>query len=104
MLNKPEGYLSAVYDPDGRPTVLDLLPDRLQEMRIYPVGRLDNDTSGLLLLTNDGDFALHMTHPRYEREKRYEALVEGQPSGTSVAGLRRGVTITEDDGRRYKTA
>lgn len=104
LLHKPTGYLSTVSDPRGRPTVLDLLPAQLREQRIYPVGRLDNDTSGLLLLTNDGDFALHLTHPRYTLDKHYEALVEGQPSGGAIAGLRQGVFITEDNGRRYKTA
>ena len=104
LLHKPAGYLSTVSDPQGRPTVLDLLPAHLRTQRIYPVGRLDNDTSGLLLLTNDGDFALHLTHPRYALEKHYEALVEGQPSGGAIAGLRQGVFITEDNGRKYKTA
>lgn len=104
LLHKPAGYLSTVSDPLGRPTVLDLLPPDLRQQRIYPVGRLDSDTSGLLLLTNDGDFALHLTHPRYALDKRYEALIEGQPSGGAIAGLRQGVFITEDNGRRYKTA
>ena len=104
LLHKPAGYLSTVSDPQGRRTVLDLLPADLREQRVYPVGRLDNDTSGLLLLTNDGDFALHLTHPRYALEKHYEALVEGQPSGGAIAGLRQGVFITEDSGRKYKTA
>jgi len=104
LLHKPAGYLSTVSDPQGRPTVLDLLPESLREQRIYPVGRLDSDTSGLLLLTNDGDFALHLTHPRYALEKYYEALIEGQPSGGAIAGLRQGVFITEDNGRKYKTA
>jgi pseudouridine synthase len=104
LLHKPVGYLSTVSDPQGRPTVLDLLPANIRAQRVYPVGRLDNDTSGLLLLTNDGDFALHLTHPRYALEKHYEALVEGQPSGGAIAGLRRGVFITEDNGRKYKTA
>lgn len=104
MLHKPVGYLSTVSDPDGRPTVLDLLPSNLHDLRIYPVGRLDSDTSGLLLLTNDGDFALHLTHPRYALEKHYEALVQGQPSNTALNALRRGVMITEDNGRTHKTA
>lgn len=104
LLNKPEGYLSTVSDPQGRPTVLDLLPAELRRLRIYPVGRLDNDTSGLLLLTNDGDFALHLTHPRYALEKHYEAVVQGRPSGAALRALRQGVVITEDNGRRYKTA
>lgn len=104
MLHKPAGYLSTVSDPLGRPTVLDLLPPDLRRRRVYPVGRLDNDTSGLLLLTNDGDFALHLTHPRYALAKHYEALVEGRPGNTALHGLRQGVLITEDNGRRYKTA
>lgn len=104
LLHKPAGYLSTVSDPLGRATVLDLLPSDLREQRIYPVGRLDSDTSGLLLLTNDGDFALRLTHPRYALDKHYEALVEGQPSGGAIAGLRQGVSITEDNGRKYKTA
>ncbi len=104
LLHKPVGYLSTVSDPLGRKTVLDLLPAPLRQERIYPVGRLDSDTSGLLLLTNDGDFALHLTHPRYALEKHYEARIEGQPSGGAIAGLRQGVLITEDNGKKYKTA
>jgi pseudouridine synthase len=104
LLHKPEGYLSTVSDPQGRPTVLDLLPPALRQQRVYPVGRLDNDTSGLLLLTNDGDFALHMTHPRYALEKHYVALVEGRPDGAALRALRQGIVIVEDNGRRHKTA
>lgn len=104
LLNKPAGYLSTVSDPQGRPTVLDLLPKELRQLRVYPVGRLDNDTSGLLLLSNDGDFALHLTHPRYALEKHYEALVQGQPGNTALNALRQGVVITEDNGRKHKTA
>lgn len=104
LLHKPVGYLSTVSDPQGRPTVLDLLPAELRGLRVYPVGRLDNDTSGLLLLTNDGDFALHLTHPRYALEKHYEALVQGRPGHPLLHALRQGVVITEDNGRRYKTA
>lgn len=104
LLHKPEGYLSTVSDPQGRPTVLDLLPDRLRGQRLYPVGRLDSDTSGLLLLTNDGDFTLHLTHPRYALEKHYVALIEGRPTGAALKTLRQGVVIVEDSGRRYRTA
>lgn len=104
LLHKPEGYLCTVSDPQGRPTVLDLLPTELRRLRVYPVGRLDNDTSGLLLLTNDGDFALRLTHPRYALEKHYEALVQGQPASAALSALRHGVVITEDNGRRHKTA
>jgi 23S rRNA pseudouridine2605 synthase len=104
LLHKPEGYLSTMHDPQGRPTVLDLLPSELRKLRIYPVGRLDRDTSGLLLLTNDGDFALHLSHPRYEQEKHYEALVQGHPGSDALAKLRHGVAITEDDGHVYVTS
>ncbi|HEY7417074.1 MAG TPA: pseudouridine synthase, partial [Ktedonobacteraceae bacterium] len=104
LLHKPEGYLCTTRDPQGRPTVLDLLPPGLRKLHIYPVGRLDRDTSGLLLLTNDGDFALHLSHPRYEQEKHYEALVQGHPSPDALAALRQGVTIIEDDGHAYVTS
>ncbi len=77
LLNKPAGYVSTARDPQGRPTVLDLLPPELRRLRVYPVGRLDIDTSGLLLLTNDGEFALRLTHPRYAMEKQYHVLVQG---------------------------
>ncbi len=104
LLHKPAGYVSTVSDPQGRPTVLDLLPPELRRQRVYPVGRLDIDSSGLLLLTNDGDFALRLTHPRYSTEKHYSALVQGCPPERSLNALRKGVEITEDAGRTHKTA
>jgi pseudouridine synthase len=104
LLNKPIGYVCTVHDPQGRPTVLDLLPPDIRQLRVYPVGRLDIDTSGLLLLTNDGDFALHLSHPRYAKEKHYEALVQGCPSAEALAVLRTGVVITEDNGQPYRTS
>jgi 23S rRNA pseudouridine2605 synthase len=104
LLHKPAGYVSTAHDPQGRPTVLDLLPPELRQLRIYPVGRLDIDTSGLLLLTNDGDFALRLTHPRYSAEKHYQALVEGCPPGNVLTALRQGVTFSEDDGGRRTSA
>jgi 23S rRNA pseudouridine2605 synthase len=104
LLHKPAGYLSTVRDPQGRPTVLALLPPELRQLHIYPVGRLDLDTSGLLLLTNDGDFALRLSHPRYQTQKHYEALVSGLPTPDELARLRHGVIIVEDDGRKYKTS
>jgi pseudouridine synthase len=104
LLNKPVGYLSSASDPQGRPTVLDLLPQEIRQLRVYPVGRLDVDTCGLLLLTNDGDFALHMAHPRYSAEKHYEALAQGQPTPEELAALRQGITIQEDDGHTHRTA
>jgi pseudouridine synthase len=108
LLHKPVGYVCTMHDPQGRPTVLDLLPAELRRLRVYPVGRLDRDTSGLLLLTNDGAFALRMSHPRYAMEKHYQALVRGCPSAASLEALRKGVTITEGDRRslesKYTTA
>lgn len=104
LLNKPIGYICTVHDPQGRPTVLDLLPSGIRQLRVYPVGRLDSDTSGLLLLTNDGDFALRLSHPRYAKQKLYEVLVQGHPSSEAIAALRTGIVITEDDGRSYKTS
>lgn len=104
LLHKPVNYVSTVHDPQGRPTVLDLLPAELRHLRVYPVGRLDRDTSGLLLLTNDGDFALRMSHPRYSMEKHYHALVQGCPTATTLEALREGVTIVEGNGHSYTTA
>src|SRR6266566_7783406 len=104
LLHKPIGYVSTAHDPQGRPIVLDLLPAELRALRVYPVGRLDIDTSGLLLLTNDGDFALRLSHPRYSTEKHYHALVQGCPTGAQLKALREGVDITEDDGRTHRTA
>lgn len=104
LLHKPAGYVSTAHDPQGRPTVLDLLPAELRRLRVYPVGRLDIDTSGLLLLTNDGDFTVHMTHPRYSMEKHYSALVRGHPTEEALMALRNGVEIREDDGQLYKTS
>jgi len=104
LLHKPIGYVSTAHDPQERPTVLDLLPPEVRSLRVYPVGRLDSDTSGLLLLTNDGDFALRLSHPRYAAEKHYEALVEGCPSTATLGVLRKGVGITEDGGKSHKTA
>jgi 23S rRNA pseudouridine2605 synthase len=104
MLHKPVGYVTTTRDQRGRPTVLDLLPEELRRLRVYPVGRLDTGTSGLLLLTNDGDFALRLTHPRYATEKHYEALVQGCPSEHALNALRRGVEIEEDHGKTHTTS
>ena len=104
LLHKPAGYLSTASDPQKRPTVLDLLPPDVRRLRVYPVGRLDIDTSGLLLLTNDGDFALHLTHPRYSMEKHYSTLVKGSPPASALNALRRGVEIAEDNGAHFKTS
>lgn len=104
LLHKPAGYVSTASDPQRRSTVLDLLPPEVRRQRVYPVGRLDIDTSGLLLLTNDGDFALHLTHPRYSMEKHYSALVKGYPPVSALNALRRGVEIAEDNGAHFQTS
>jgi 23S rRNA pseudouridine2605 synthase len=93
MLNKPEGYVSTADDQFGRPTVLDLIKG--VEERIYPVGRLDFDTEGLILLTNDGDFTFKMTHPSHEIEKEYIALVKGIPTDQELKVLREGVCVED---------
>lgn len=104
LLHKPPGYVTTARDPQGRPTVLDLLPPELRALRVYPVGRLDRDTSGLLLLTNDGDFALRLSHPRYSQEKRYSALVRGCPTERDLERLRSGVSFREDDGSIFTSS
>ena len=93
LLNKPPGVVSTASDPQGRPTVTGLVPS---EPRVYPVGRLDAATEGLLLLTNDGDLAHRLTHPSFGVEKEYLASVEGSPRAGAVRRLREGVEL--DDG------
>jgi len=93
-LNKPRGVVSTMADPQGRPTLSDLLADRPE--RLFHVGRLDTDTEGLLLLTNDGEFAQRVAHPSYELEKTYVAEVAGVPDKATVRRLRDGVEL--DDG------
>jgi pseudouridine synthase len=95
LLNKPRGFVTTRSDPQGRPTVLTLLKG-VREY-VYPVGRLDYDSEGLLLLTNDGELAARMTHPRHEVERVYEARVSGVPEARSLARLARGLMI---DGKR----
>ncbi len=94
VLNKPRGVVSTMSDPQGRRTISDVVADRPE--RLFHVGRLDTDTSGLLLLTNDGDFAQRMSHPSYEVDKTYVAEVDGEVTRATVRQLREGVTL--DDG------
>jgi len=93
LLHKPRGYITTRSDPQGRPTVLDLL--RGVREYVYPVGRLDYDSEGLLLLTNDGDLAARLTHPRHEVDKVYEARVRGIPDAHTLDRLAKGVTIDD---------
>jgi len=97
VLNKPRGVVSTMSDPEGRPSLTDVLEERAPEYgRLFHVGRLDTDTSGLLLLTNDGDFAHRMAHPSYEVDKTYVAEVDGDLKKAVVQRLLDGVTL--DDG------
>ncbi len=94
LLHKPAGVVTTARDPQGRPTVVGLVP---AEPRVVPVGRLDADTTGALLLTNDGPLAHRLAHPRYGVEKTYEAEVEGDPDEQALCRLREGVEL--EDGR-----
>ena len=99
LLNKPAGYVTTRSDPQRRRTVMELLGG-VREY-VYPVGRLDYDTEGLLLLTNDGDLAARLTHPRHGVERTYEAHVAGVPDEDALARLRKGIPL---DGRRTMPA
>lgn len=91
LMNKPRGYVCTRKDEEGRPSVLELLPPKLHHL--YPVGRLDLSSEGLLLLTDDGDFCLRMTHPRYGTKKTYRVKVQGTPTPEVLARLTEGVTL-----------
>jgi len=93
VLNKPRGVVSTMSDPEGRRTLSDYVEDRPE--RLFHVGRLDTDTEGLILLTNDGDFAQRVAHPSYELDKTYVAEVEGQVSKATVRRLLAGVTLED---------
>lgn len=100
IVNKPKGYLSTASDDRDRKTVLDLVPDKSN--RLYPVGRLDYDTEGLLIITNDGDLTYKLTHPSLEIEKTYIANVKGVLRPDQLTALRTGVIL--DDGYKTKKA
>lgn len=98
LLNKPRSYVSTVFDPEGRKTVLSLIPSDVQ---VYPVGRLDYESEGLMLLTNDGDLAYRLTHPKFEVEKTYRVQVKGVTSAVKIKKLESGIVI---DGKRTSPA
>lgn len=100
LLYKPRGYVTTVKDTHGRPTVLSLVGN--QPVRVYPVGRLDFDTEGLLLLTNDGELANRLMHPRYEVEKEYYAVVEGRPSKSQIQAFIDGIDIGDAIAHAHK--
>lgn len=94
LLNKPVGVVSTCFDPQGRPTVLELLPPKLRACEgIHPVGRLDIDSSGALLLTNDGELTFALTHPRHSVSKTYLVWVRGRPTSKALAAWRTGVDL-----------
>jgi len=97
MLNKPEGYVTTVKDQFDRKSVIDLVKD--VGARVYPIGRLDYETSGLLLLTNDGDLTYKLTHPKHEVDKTYIATVKGIPTQSEITNFEKGLYIED-----YKTA
>lgn len=99
LLNKPEGYVTTARDQFNRPTVLDLVKDVKE--RVVPVGRLDYDTSGLLILTNDGDVVYKLTHPKSEVDKVYEAKLFGVPDSNTINLFKNGITI---DGKKTQPA
>jgi pseudouridine synthase len=102
LLNKPAGVVSTCYDPQGRRTVLDLLPQELRSSYgIHPVGRLDVDSTGALILTNDGDLTFWLTHPRHSIPKTYNVLVKGHPSEAVLERWRQGVIL---EGRKTRRA
>ena len=99
MLNKPKGYLVTLKDNFGRPTVMNLLSNL--KKRVFPVGRLDFDSEGLLLLTNDGELAYRLTHPRYNIKKTYLVKVKGEPDSLKLSKLKKGIFI---DGKKTAPA
>lgn len=99
LLNKPRGFVTTLRDPQKRPIVTDLLKDI--SVRVYPVGRLDYDTEGLLLLTNDGDLSFKLQHPRFKVPKTYEVEVKGRPTKKTINHLKNGVII---EGRKTQPA
>ena len=99
LLNKPKGFVTTMSDPQGRPVVTSLLTTISE--RVFPVGRLDLDTEGALLLTNDGDLAHRVLHPKFETTKTYEAHVKGRPSRSDISKLEKGIIL---DGRKTSPA
>jgi len=101
LMNKPFGIVSTCDDPQGRKTVLDILPESVRRQGVHPVGRLDLASTGALLLTNDGDITFRLTHPRHSQPKTYEVWVEGNPTADVLAQWRQGVLLS---GRQTRMA
>lgn len=90
LMNKPVGVLTSVGDPRGRPTVTDGLPT---DLRLFPVGRLDLDSRGMILLTDDGELAMRLMHPRYRVEKEYHVVISGRPDPSTLSRLKEGMVV-----------
>jgi 23S rRNA pseudouridine2605 synthase len=99
MVNKPAGILTTTSDERGRRTVLDILPEKYRQLRLYPVGRLDKDSTGLLLLTNDGELTYRLTHPRFEHDKEYLIQIDGVFKPEEKRKLEKGFEL--EDGMTY---
>jgi 23S rRNA pseudouridine2605 synthase len=95
MINKPEGFLSTTSDERGRRTVMDLLPEKYHRLRLYPAGRLDEDSTGLLLLTNDGSLTYRLTHPRFEHEKEYLVYIKGSLTPDEIRKMQHGIRLED---------
>ena len=95
MVNKPVGIITTTSDERGRSTVLDILPEKYRHLRLYPVGRLDKDSTGLLLLTNDGELTYKLTHPKFEHEKEYLIQIDGRLKPDEKTKLERGFELEE---------
>jgi 23S rRNA pseudouridine2605 synthase len=99
LVNKPAGILTTTSDERGRRTVLDILPEKYRHLRLYPVGRLDKDSTGLLLLTNDGELTYRLTHPKFEHEKEYLIQIDGRLKPEEIRKLEKGFEL--EDGMTY---
>lgn len=107
LINKPKGVITTTSDPEGRRTVLDFVPPALRRERLFPVGRLDADSTGLLIITNDGEFAYQLTHPKFGVTKEYRVTCAGLATGDQLARLKRGmylITPTQDGEKNAKRA
>ena len=102
MVNKPVGIITTTSDDRGRKTVLDILPEKYRHLRLYPVGRLDKDSTGLLLLTNDGEITYRLTHPRFEHEKEYLIQIDGRLKPDEIRKLEEGLKL--EDGMTHPVA
>lgn len=95
MLNKPAGILSTTSDERGRKTIIDILPPEYRDKGLYPAGRLDLDSTGLIILTNDGELAYKLTHPRFEHEKEYRLYISGKLTAIQIKKLEKGIMLED---------